>query len=80
MENADLDRILRALAAKALSAIAPPMSAPVARNTKRLVTDMFDPVLSSTGSRSARSRGRPVPKVDASAMPAISEAIGRRRK
>ncbi len=69
-----------ALAAKALSATAPPMSAPVARNTKRLVTDMFDPILSSTGGgRRARAAGL-YRNGDASAMPAKRGEIGRRRK
>ena len=50
-----------ARAAKELSAIAPPTSAPVARSTKRLVNDMFDPVLSSPSGIGAL-RGPPRPE------------------
>ena len=74
-----------ARAAKELSARAPPISAPVARNTVRLVIAMFDPFLVSTlGGRRARAAG-PCRGADASAMPTEKEESGpagreRRRK
>ena len=45
-----------ARAAKALRATAPPTNAPAARNIKRLVTDIVDPILNSLKHSGAQQR------------------------